>query len=114
MPVILVNGSAEATAGAPPEDRIIDGRPEWSTTRDWLSSDGTMAAGTWTSTKGLWRVEIDRWEYMQILKGRCILTDVAGVRTAIGAGDSVVLEPGFRGTWQVLEPMTKKYFARYR
>lgn len=38
-----------------------------------------------------------------------VLTDEAGRATTLKAGDSFVIRPGFRGTWEVVEPTLKDY-----
>ena len=70
---------------------------------------GSLYAGMWSSTVGTWRCDYAEWEYLHILEGVSVLTDEAGRATTLKAGDSFVIRPGFRGTWEVVEPTLKDY-----
>ncbi len=71
-----------------------------------------LCAGEWEATIGKWRVNYDEWEYCLIVSGRCIVTGDDGTVITAGPGDAFVLEPGFSGTWEVLEPMRKHFVVR--
>ncbi|MGH6862457.1 MAG: cupin domain-containing protein, partial [Phyllobacterium sp.] len=73
---------------------------------------GGIYAGIWEATEGKWRIAYDEWEYCHILSGRSIITEDGGEERHVGAGDSFVLRPGFRGTWEVLETTRKEYVIR--
>lgn len=104
------------TASVPPEtdrpapDRLIEGDPVF-TTWNLEESDG-LYCGIWRSTPGTWRVQYDEWEYCRILSGLSILTQDGQPPVTLRAGDSFILRPGFRGTWQVVETTTKDYVIR--
>jgi uncharacterized cupin superfamily protein len=91
----------------PAADRIIAGDPEH---RTWLveERDG-LFAGVWESTPGTWRVAYEEWEYFRILSGRSIVTGDDGTMLDLCPGDSAVIRPGFRGTWQVVETTRKDF-----
>ncbi len=94
----------------PSQDRVIDGDPVFTT---WLHEDRDgLYCGIWESTSGTWRVIYDEWEYCRILSGVSILTEENGEAVTLRAGDSFVLRPGFRGTWQVLETTRKDFVIR--
>jgi len=91
----------------PGPERLISGDPVHTT---WSIEDtGTLFAGLWHSTKGLWRTRYTEWEYVHILEGHSILTDSSGQVTHLKSGDSYILRPGFAGTWEVVEPTLKDY-----
>jgi len=91
----------------PAPEKLISGSPEH---RTWLSADrAPLYAGIWQSTTGKWRVSYDEWEYFHILSGLSVLTDELGTQTRLQAGDSHVIRPGFRGTWEVIEETTKDF-----
>ncbi|MGY6533714.1 MAG: cupin domain-containing protein [Pararhodobacter sp.] len=95
---------------APAADRLIAGNPVFTS---WDIEDaGGLYAGIWQSTPGTWRVVYDEWEYCHILEGYSILTDQEGQVHHLRAGDSIVIRPGFRGTWQVVETTRKDYVIR--
>lgn len=99
--------------GRPPElsrpdpAKVLEGDPVHST---WsLEERDTIFAGLWQSTPGMWRVSYEEWEYFHILEGYSVLTDSEGVATHLKAGDSLVIRPGFTGTWRVVETTLKDY-----
>jgi uncharacterized cupin superfamily protein len=44
-----------------------------------------------------------------MISGRCIVTGDDGTKIQAGPGDAFVIEPGFNGTWEVLETMRKHW-----
>lgn len=98
--------------GAPEPDRILNGRPR---TRTWNveeSDDGKTFAGVWEATPGTWRIAYDEWEFFRIESGRSVVTSDDGEAIHLGPGDSLVIRPGFTGTWEVLETTRKIYVIR--
>lgn len=91
----------------PAPDRLIAGDPEH---RTWLveERDG-LFAGIWESTPGTWRVVYEEWEYFRILSGRSIVSGEDGTMLDLGPGDSAIIRPGFRGTWEVVETTRKDF-----
>ena len=91
----------------PDPARVLAGDPVHST---WsLEERGALYAGLWQSTPGKWQVDYAEWEYVHILAGSSVLTGADGVPVSLKAGDSYVIRPGFRGTWEVLETTLKDY-----
>ncbi|MFN3955488.1 MAG: cupin domain-containing protein [Pararhodobacter sp.] len=100
----------EPEVSAPPAGRLIAGSPVF---RSWdIEERDGLYAGIWESTPGKWRVEYDEWEYCRILAGHSVLTEDDGTVHALRAGDSFLIRPGFRGTWEVLETTRKDYVIR--
>lgn len=67
--------------------------------------------GVWECQPGGWPV-VNRpdTEFTYILSGKATLTDDAtGEGREIGAGDLVILPPGWSGRWDVIEPVRKVY-----
>ena len=96
--------------GGPAPDRLISGNPVHST---WnLEERDGLYAGLWQSTPGKWRIDYDEWEYCHILSGVSILTEDGGEARTLKAGDSFVIRPGFKGTWEVVETTRKEYVVR--
>ncbi|MDX3928661.1 MAG: cupin domain-containing protein [Shinella sp.] len=98
-------------AGRPVEDRIISGAPEF---RSWNieEADGGLYSGIWEATPGKWRIEYDEWEYFHITAGHSIVTSDEGDIFDLKAGDRLILKPGFKGTWEVVETTRKDYVIR--
>jgi uncharacterized protein len=71
-----------------------------------------LYCGIWQSTPGKWRISYDEWEFCHILSGVSIVTEEGGKERRVGAGDSFILRPGFRGTWEVIETTRKEYVIR--
>ena len=96
---------------APAPERVISGRPRF---RTWEveTQPGGLYAGVWESTPGKWRVEYDEWEYFRILSGVSVVTEDGGASRRLGVGDSLILRPGFKGTWEVIETTRKEYVIR--
>lgn len=96
--------------GAPAPDRLISGDPRFLT---WnLEDRDGLYAGIWQSTPGKWRIAYDEWEYCHILSGISVITEDGGEPATVRAGDSFVIRPGFKGTWEVIETTRKDYVIR--
>lgn len=101
----------EPEEGAPAPERLVSGDPRF---RSWNleEADGGLYAGIWESTPGKWRIEYDEWEFCHILTGLSVITEEGGQPRTVRAGDSFVIRPGFRGTWEVVETTRKEYVIR--
>jgi uncharacterized cupin superfamily protein len=100
-------GAAEAEPVA--AEKVIAGSP---VTRTWVQHEeagGKLAAGLWEASIGKWRIAYAEWEYVVMISGRCVVTGDDGTAIHAGPGDAFVIEPGFTGTWEVLEPMRKRW-----
>ncbi|MCV0396881.1 MAG: cupin domain-containing protein [Rhizobiaceae bacterium] len=104
-------GQAEPETGQPAEGRVIAGDPRF---RTWNvdEAQGGLYAGVWESTPGKWSVEYDEWEFCHILSGLSIITEAGGESRTVKAGDSFILRPGFKGSWEVVETTRKAYVVR--
>jgi len=98
----------EEDAGPPP-DRIRAGSPKATYKLAAEHVGGKLSAGLWRCSLGSWRVAYTEWEFFQVLSGACELVGDDGERVVLGAGDAIVVEPGFAGTFTVLEPMEKRF-----
>ena len=101
----------EPEAGAPAPDRLVSGNPRFLT---WNAEEreGGLYAGVWEATPGKWRIVYDEWEFCHILAGVSVITQDGGEARTVRAGDSFVLRPGFKGSWEVLETTRKEYVIR--
>ncbi|MBX3569226.1 MAG: cupin domain-containing protein [Rhizobiaceae bacterium] len=108
---LAVDTSADLEEGAPAADRVISGAPRF---RTWNVEEqpGGLYAGVWEATPGKWAVSYDEWEYCHILSGVSVIAEDGGEARTVRAGDSFVLRPGFKGTWEVLETTRKEYVIR--
>jgi uncharacterized cupin superfamily protein len=104
----LDTAQVEPEEEAPAEGRLVSGDPKF---RTWNveEAEGGIFAGVWESTPGKWRIAYDEWEFCHILSGVSVITQDEGEARTVKAGDSFVIRPGFKGTWEVLETTRKEY-----
>jgi uncharacterized cupin superfamily protein len=95
-----------------PADKVLEGNPRTRTITLYESPGQKLYAGEWEASWGKWRIAYTEWEYVQVIAGRCIVTGDDGTRIEAGPGQKFVIEPGFTGTWEVLEPMRKSWVIR--
>jgi hypothetical protein len=101
----------EAEKGAPLPERLLSGNPEFRTWNVEDTGDG-LYAGIWESTPGKWTISYDEWEYFHILEGHSIVMEDGGEPVHLKAGDRLIIRPGFRGTWEVVETTRKDYVIK--
>jgi uncharacterized protein len=96
---------------APAADRLISGNPKF---RSWNleDRDSNLFAGIWEATPGKWRIVYDEWEFCHILAGTSVITEDGGDARTVKTGDSFVIRPGFKGTWEVIETTRKEYVIK--
>lgn len=95
---------------APSADRLISGDPQFTT---WsLEERDGIYAGIWQATPGKWRISYEEWEFVHLLSGSSVITEDGGETYPLKAGDSFLIRPGFKGTWEVLETIRKQYVIK--
>ena len=107
----LTPSGIEPEESAPPAERVISGQPRF---RSWNveEASGGLHAGIWEATPGKWRISYDEWEFCHILSGVSVIAEDGGEARTVKAGDSFILRPGFKGSWEVLETTRKEYVVR--
>lgn len=110
MPLIPLRPDVPPETERPDPAKLIAGDPVF-TTWNLEARDG-LFCGIWQSTPGSWRIAYEEWEYCRILEGRSIITEDGGAAVTVGPGDSFVIPPGFRGSWEVVETTRKDYVIR--
>jgi hypothetical protein len=103
----LTPAAAEPEFDRPAPEKIISGDPGFTTWNAEHRDD--LYCGIWEATPGKWRISYEEWEYCRILSGRSVITEDSGAEHHVGPGDSFILRPGFRGTWEVIETTRKDY-----
>jgi hypothetical protein len=93
-------------------EKLIAGNPRQTVWMEYEDPTGRFFVGTWASEVGKWSIDYTEEEYFQVLEGRSVITDEEGRSVTVGAGESMVVPRGFRGTWEVVEP-TRKTFVIY-
>jgi uncharacterized protein len=108
--VSISNHQAPGEVSRPQPDKVLKGDPvhtAWN-----VEGREGIFAGIWESTPGKWRVSYDEWEFCHILSGVSVIAEDDGETRSVGAGDSFVLRPGFKGTWEVIERTRKEYVIK--
>lgn len=95
----------------PAGGRLLAGNPNF-TYWNVEEAEGGLCAGVWEATEGKWRIEYDEWEFCHILSGVSVVTEDGGEARMLKAGDSFIIRPGFKGTWEVIETTRKEYVIR--
>lgn len=95
----------------PREERRLEGNPQRTSWNHFTSSSGEVNAGIWACEKGSWRIAFAPTmdEYFYVLEGRCRIIDEQGKAAEGGPGDAMVIPAGFKGVFEVVEPMRKHY-----
>ena len=88
----------------------IAGEPHTVNLNAYTSADGSKIMGTWICTPGKWQVAYEKWEYCHFQEGDCIITPEGQAPIHLRAGDIFIVEPGMKGTWEVVETV-RKYFV---
>ncbi len=108
----LLPASAEAPWEEIPAEKLLSGNPRTRTTVLYEAPAEKLYAGEWEAGVGKWRISYTEWEYMEIISGACVVEGDDGSRIEAGPGMRFVIEPGFTGTWEVLQPMRKSWVIR--
>jgi uncharacterized protein len=91
-------------------ERRISGAPEQSLQNIYAAESQKLLSGTWSSEVGKWSVDYShRHEFCYLVRGHIVLTDEGGEESTFKAGDAFVIPVGFKGSWEVIEPVTKYY-----
>ena len=106
------HGEGEPETGAPNRERLEAGSPSFRTWNSYESADGKTFGGVWEATPGRWRIVYEEWESCTLLAGHSIVTPDGGPAVELGPGDTMILEPGFTGSWEVIETTRKSYVIR--
>jgi len=103
------DANARAQLDAPWPGTPLAGEPQTVTLNAYESADGRLLSGTWESSPGTWAIDYRDWEYCHVLEGRAVITPEGGEPVHLGPGDNFVIEPGLKGTWEVVERLRKHY-----
>ena len=115
MNALLKLGAAmpgEPEIDHPRPERLIAGNPKRET---WNVSDspalGRLYCGVWRCEPGHWRIAMGagEQELFTVISGRCRVHGEDGAMQEVAAGEAIFIPPGFRGSFEVLETLTKTY-----
>lgn len=109
-PTILKFGAVEqAEAGDLPGWVVVEGRPTMQTAVQHTSEDGKVMSGTWRASPGTYHATYTDYEFVHMIAGRIVITPDGGEPVEVGPGDAFVVEANFKGTWKIVEPVTKHF-----
>ena len=94
-------------------EEVVEGTPEESGHIFLALADGQFLAGIWECSPC--KEEIASYpanEYMHVLAGEVVITGNDGSSQSFKAGDQLVMQKGWSGTWHMTQPF-KKYFVMY-
>lgn len=97
----------------PKPERLLHGNPErhtWNLVDESLPQ-GHVDCGIWRCEPGHWRIAFGptQRELFTVLQGRCRIHDAQGGYEEAGPGEALYLPPGFEGSFEVIEAVTKSY-----
>lgn len=93
----------------PPPWTLISGTPDLANKRYFSNPEKTRIAGKTRCNPALFKISYNVWELSHLKKGKVRITHESGRVYDFEAGDTWILEPGFEGTWEVLEEMVKVF-----
>lgn len=107
-----VSGAPELSHPKP--ERLLRGNPlreTWNALDAPLNGAGELSTGVWRCEPGQWRIAFGptEQEVFTVLEGRCRLHREDGRFVEAGPGQAIRIPPGFTGSFEVLERMTKVY-----
>ena len=108
-PIVDFREPVAGETSTPMADRVLAGAPRTTVSNHYADASGQFFAGDWSSTVGKWRVAYTEHEFCHLLEGRVVLTADDGREWRFGPGDAWVIPAGFSGTWETVEPATKRY-----
>ena len=106
--------TGEPEVSHPQPDRLISGNPRrdtWSAVETGLAGASRFYSGVWRSEVGHWRIAMgpSEQEVFTVLEGRCRVHGNDGQVQEAGPGQAIHIPPGFAGSFEVLETLTKVY-----
>jgi len=97
----------------PKPERLIKGHPRRDTWNlvDLPLSGGRLYCGIWHCQPGHWHIETKAGyhELFTVLSGRCKVHADDGTWQEAGPGEAIFIPGGFRGSFEVIETLSKSY-----
>jgi uncharacterized protein len=112
--VRLLEQDPAPITGLLPGWKIVSGSPSMTTWVKHTTADGTMISGVWAATPGTFHATYSNFEFVHLLEGEIAITPEDGDTVVVKAGDAFVVEPTFKGTWDIRKPVRKHFTARIK
>ncbi|HLS59013.1 MAG TPA: cupin domain-containing protein [Paracoccaceae bacterium] len=103
-----VTRSGAGTATPHAKDHVVSGTGNATTWEAFSDASGRFHVGHVADEVGIRTVTCAATEFCMILEGRIRLDGPDGT-ISFGPGEAFVVEAGFLGTWETLEPATRIY-----
>lgn len=115
----MVINLGKTPAGEPITDDLegwvkVEGNPRMKTWVQHTSADGSMMSGFWKATPGTYHATHPEYEFVHLMEGRIVITPDGGSPVTVTAGDAFVIEPGFKGTWKIEQPVRKHFDVKLK
>ncbi len=106
--------SGQPELSRPKPERLLRGNPlreTWNALDAPLAGAQTLSTGVWRCEPGYWRIAFGptEREVFTVVQGKCRLHRADGSFEEAGPGQAVHIPPGFQGSFEVLETVTKVY-----
>lgn len=108
-----LQGLGPGVQSRPAPEVVIDGDPCFTA---WPYLDGPVQVGVWSGTPGAHLMARDdkTWEQFHLIEGEIEITEDGQAPRRYRAGDTVIVEPNFKGTWRTIAPVKKVYVSMTR
>ena len=98
----------------PKPERRVQGNPlreTWNALDAPLAGAQTLSTGVWRCEPGHWRIAMGptEQEVFTVVEGRCRVHGDDGQVQEAGPGQAIHIPPGFTGSFEVLETLSKIY-----
>lgn len=111
--VIFDYRGIEPVINSPFFAEVLAGNPQTQTFRMYGGREVGTSSGIWTATKGTFRMDYKVWEFCHVISGKCVITPEGRAAYTMGPGSSFICEKGLKGTWEILEDMTKHFVINF-
>lgn len=107
--VRIATGPLAALTDRVPADKVVTGDPVTGLRSAHEDEGRGFYAGVWESSVGSWRVAYTEDEVCVLVAGRARLISETGATQDFAAGDAFLIQRGFTGIWETVEPVRKIY-----
>jgi uncharacterized protein len=83
--------------------------PQLATKEAYDAKDGSVSAGTWEATPGVFARAVEDAEFSHFIAGHATFVTADGQRFEFRAGDAAYFPPHTRGVWTIHETVRKTY-----
>lgn len=93
---------------------VIEGSPTMTTWFEYQSPDESIVTGTWRATPGKLHATYKYHEFVYLIEGLIEITPESGETVTVRSGNAFTVEADFVGTWNILEPVYKRFLLKVK